>query len=329
MRSSLHLSHITNFIRYDILWKNRDRSHVLGLDWISKELIQVSELYSESVQSIFRLMQQYFGKLLSVPKLLGVSLSFVALNRKPSLNQQVGCTLSPPPTEPESVTNAASFCQRVTASSQELVPSYETSLCSQQPFESSIEVSTNAVKRQKTSKHATSKLRARRCTSQEDNQHNLAFSSHASFANTHEEHQAHDVAVAANVLRSLQYGSQGYTGAAVAGLPTPDTLDFGGALQGSGNGSIEDSEVSCKDSARSVMRSCHLSTSGIARLEPNQQRFLGHIDVLPDRQASDSTLDGPALVNQVSGVNEFESQQLQVADSLFLSDFMQEYREIM
>ena len=77
------------------------------------------------------------------------------------------------------------------------------------------------------------------------------------------------------------------------------------------------------------MRSCHLSTSGIARLEPNQQRFLGHIDVLPDRQASDSTLDGPALVNQVSGVNEFESQQLQVADSLFLSVFMQEYREIM
>jgi hypothetical protein len=145
----------------------------------------------------------------------------------------------------------------------------------------------------------------------------------------HQEHQALDIAIAANDLQSLQHGSQGYKGVAAAGLPTPDTLDFCGAFEGSSNGSTENRQVSCGDNAGSVIQSCYPSTSSIGRLEPDQQRFPGHLDVLPDRQSSDFILDGLVLINQVSGVDELESQQLQVADGLFLSDFMQEYREIM
>ncbi|CAN9245824.1 unnamed protein product [Alternaria alternata] len=146
---------------------------------------------------------------------------------------------------------------------------------------------------------------------------------------TPEEHQAPDIVIAANDLRSLQHGSHSYKGVATARLPTPDTLDLDGALQGSGNGSTEGRQVSCGDNAGSVLRSCYLPTSGIGRLEPDQQGFPGHLDVLQDRQTSDSTMDGLVLINQVSSVDGFDSQQLQIADGLFLSDFMQEYRGIM
>ncbi|CAN9173115.1 unnamed protein product [Alternaria alternata] len=297
---------------YDTLWKNRDRSHVLRLDWISQELIQVSESYSESVQSVFRLMQEYFTS-----------------NRQPASSQQTSRTLPPSPTEPESGTNAASFCQRATINSQGLVSSYDTSLCSQQPFEGSIDGSKDATKRQKTSGHTTSQSWARRRASQKTNQKNFASSSHTCSANMHREHQAPDIVIAANDLRSLQHGSHSYKGVAAARLPTPDTLDLDGALQGSGNGSTEGRQVSCGDNTGSVLRSCYLPTSGIGRLELDQHGFPGHLDVLQDRQTSDSTMDGLVLINQVSSVDGFDSQQLQIADGLFLSDFMQEYRGIM
>jgi hypothetical protein len=329
MHLSLHLFHITDLIRYDTLWKNRDRSHVLRLDWISQELIQVSESYSESVQSVFRLMQEYFSKILSFLEMLGVSLSFIASNRQPASSQQTSRTLPPSPTEPEFGTNAASFCQRATINSQGLVSSYDTSLCSQQPFEGSIDGSKDATKRQKTSGHTTSQSWARRRASQKTNQKNFASSSHTCSANMHREHQAPDIVIAANDLRSLQHDSHSYKGVAAARLPTPDTLDLDGALQGSGNGSTEGRQVSCGDNTGSVLRSCYLPTSGIGRLELDQQSFPGHLDVLQDRQTSDSTTDGLVLINQVSSVDGFDSQQLQIADGLFLSDFMQEYRGIM
>ncbi|CAN9209052.1 unnamed protein product [Alternaria alternata] len=234
--------------------------------------------------------------------MLGVSLSFIASNRQPASSQQTSRTLPPSPTEPESGTNAASFCQRATINSQGLVSSYDTSLCSQQPFEGSIDGSKDATKRQKTSG----------CS-----------------ANMHREHQAPDIVIAANDLRSLQHGSHSYKGVAAARLPTPDTLDLDGTLQGSGNGSTEGRQVSCGDNTGSVLRSCYLPTSGIGRLELDQQGFPGHLDVLQDRQTSDSTMDGLVLINQVSSVDGFDSQQLQIADGLFLSDFMQEYRGIM
>jgi hypothetical protein len=167
----------------------------------------------------------------------------------------------------------------------------------------------------------------------------------ASLTNIRRENQALDVTIAANVLQSLQHGNRGYTGVAAPELPLGYQLqpsppassileqcsgaDYGGTLGEASNASTEYRQVSCDHSAEFVMRSCHLSTSDLGRSEPDQQYFPSHLGVLLDGQANGFTSDGLAVVNQISGIDEHESQQLPVADGLFLSNFMQEYREIM
>lgn len=345
MCPSLHLFHTTNVIRYHTLWNYRHRSPVSGFNWINEELIQDSELYSESVQSIISLMNQHFSKLIPCLIMLGLLLSFLEFIQQPTLNQEVSCNLSRSPIEPESGTNVTSSCHRVTPSSKELVPSYQISLCDQQSFVDSIEASTNAAKRRKTSRHTKSQVQAGPCTIQEDEQNSSAHSLDASLTDIHRENQALDVTTAANVLQSLQRGNRGYTGVAAAKSTLGDQLqpsppasgflkqrsvaEYGGALGKASNASTEDRQVSCDGSAGSVMRSCRLSTGDLDRSDSDQQYFPGHLGVLLDRQADGFTPDGLALVNQISGIDELESQQLPVADGLFLSNFMQEYREIM
>ncbi|PZD29757.1 hypothetical protein A1F96_04881 [Pyrenophora tritici-repentis] len=223
---------------YNTLWRNRHRSPVSGLDWINEKLIQDSELYSETVQSIFSLVHEHF----------------------------------------------------------------------------------------------------------DDNQDTSAPSLEASLINIHGENQALDVTIAANVLQSLQRGNQGYTGVAAADLPLGDqqqpsppasaileqcsVTEYGSALEEASKASTEDRQVSCDGSAGSVMQSCHLSTSDLGRSEPDQQYFPGYLGVFLDGQADGFTSDGLALINRISGPDELESQQLPVEDGLFLSNFMQEYRDI-
>ncbi|KAI1562686.1 hypothetical protein PtrEW4_009829 [Pyrenophora tritici-repentis] len=275
--------------------------------------------------------------------MLGLSLSFVAFIQQPTPNQKASCTLSRSPIEPESGTNVASSCHQVTPSSKEIIPSYQISLCDQQSFVNSIGASANATKRRKT-RHATSQAQAQLYMTQDDNQDTSAPSLEASLINIHGENQALDVTIAANVLQSLQHGNQGYTGVAAADLPLGDqqqpsppasgileqcsVTEYGSALEEASNASTEDRQVSCDGSAGSVMQSCHLSTSDLGRSEPDQQYFPGHLGVFLDGQADGFTSDGLALVNRISGLDELESQQLPVADGLFLSNFMQEYRDI-
>ncbi|KAI1525203.1 hypothetical protein PtrCC142_010763 [Pyrenophora tritici-repentis] len=284
------------------------------------------ELYSETVQSIFSLVHEHF-----------------AFIQQPTPNQKASCTLSRSPIEPESGTNVASSCHQVTPSSKEIIPSYQISLCDQQSFVNSIGASANATKRRKT-RHATSQAQAQLYMTQDDNQDTSAPSLEASLINIHGENQALDVTIAANVLQSLQHGNQGYTGVAAADLPLGDqqqpsppasgileqcsVTEYGSALEEASNASTEDRQVSCDGSAGSVMQSCHLSTSDLGRSEPDQQYFPGHLGVFLDGQADGFTSDGLALVNRISGLDELESQQLPVADGLFLSNFMQEYRDI-
>jgi hypothetical protein len=140
----------------------------------------------------------------------------------------------------------------------------------------------------------------------------------ASLTNIRRENQALDVTNAANVLQSLQHGNRGYTGVAAPELP------LGYQLQPSLPASIILEQCSEAEYGGAPGEASDLSCS-----EPDQQYFPGHLGVLLDGQANGFTSDGLALVDQVSGIAELESQQLPVADGLFLSNFMQEYRETM
>jgi hypothetical protein len=77
------------------------------------------------------------------------------------------------------------------------------------------------------------------------------------------------------------------------------------------------------------MRLRHLSTSRPGRPEPDQQHFPDRLGLLPDGQVDEVHPGETTLINQVSGVTALESEQTPVANELFLSDFMQEYREMM
>ncbi|EDU46216.1 predicted protein [Pyrenophora tritici-repentis Pt-1C-BFP] len=206
---------------YRTLWSNRHRSPVSGLNWINEKLIQDSELYSETVQSIFSLMHQHFSGSIPGLVMLGLSLIFVAFIQHLIPDRKASFTLSRSPIEPESGTNVASSCHQVTPSSKEIIPSYQISLCDQQSFVKSIGPSANATKRRKT-RHATPQAQAQLYMIQNDNQDTSAPSLEASLINIHGENQALDVTIAANVLQSLQHGNQGYTGVAAAELPLGD-----------------------------------------------------------------------------------------------------------
>ncbi|KAF7570528.1 hypothetical protein PtrM4_105300 [Pyrenophora tritici-repentis] len=264
--------------------------------------------------------------------------------QQPTRNQKASCTLSRSPIEPESGTNIASSHHQVTPGSKKIVSSYRISLCDQRSFINSIEASANATKRRKTT-HVTSQDQARLHRIQDNNHHTSAPSLKGSLTNVHGENQALDVTIAANVLQSFQYDNQGNTGVAAVELPLGDqpqpsppvsgileqysVAEHGGALRQASNASTEDRQVSCDGSAGSVIRSHHLSTSDIGHSEPGQQYFSGRLDVLLDGQPDGFTSDGLALVNRISSLDELESQQLAVADGLFLSNFMQEYQDIM
>jgi hypothetical protein len=340
MRPSLHLFFTTNVIRYHTLWRNRHRSPVSRLDWISMELTQDSELYSETVKCIFSLIHIHFSKSALGLIMLGVSLSLVASIQHPTPSRQARC--APSRFSIESGTNGASSLHTVPPSSQQLVPSYQVSLSGQQPFDNVVEARTNTAKRRKISGHAASQTRESLCMIQEDNQSTSTPRSEASLTDTHGEHQALDVTMAANVLHSLQHGNQGYMGVVAAQLelrvqsqPSPSTSNSTLAQRniaengGTRSASADDHQVSGDDSAGLDLRLRHLSTSRHGRPKPDQQHFPDHLELLPDGQVDEVHPGETTLINRVSGVTALESEQALVADELFLSDFMQEYREMM
>jgi hypothetical protein len=216
------------------------------------------------------------------------------------------------------------------------------SLFDQQPLDNVIEARTNTAKRRKVSGHVAYQTREGLCMIQEDNQSTSTPRSEASLTNTHGEHQALDVAMAANVLQSLQHGNQGYIGVVAAELelgvqlqPSPSTSSSTLAQRdiaengGTGSASSDDHQVLGDGSAGLDMRLRHLSTSRPDRPEPDQQHFPNHLGLLPDGQVDEVHTGETTLINPVSGVTALESEQVPVADELFLSDFMQEYREMM
>jgi hypothetical protein len=246
------------------------------------------------------------------------------------------------PTEPEAGMDSASSFHTVPSSSQQLASSYPISLFDQQPLDNVIEARTNTAKRRKVSGHVAYQTREGLCMIQEDNQSTSTPRSEASLTNTHGEHQALDVAMAANVLQSLQHGNQGYIGVVAAELelgvqlqPSPSTSSSTLAQRdiaengGTGSASSDDHQVLGDGSAGLDMRLRHLSTSRPDRPEPDQQHFPNHLGLLPDGQVDEVHTGETTLINPVSGVTALESEQVPVADELFLSDFMQEYREMM
>ncbi|CAE7219808.1 hypothetical protein PTTW11_11222 [Pyrenophora teres f. teres] len=119
---------------YHTLRRNRHRSPVSKLNWIDNELIQASELYSETVQSIFGLMHQRSSKSILSLIMFGLSLSFVAFIQQPTPNRQTS--------------------HRVAPNLQTLVPSYQAPLYGPQSFGNNIEARANTAKRRRVSGNA-------------------------------------------------------------------------------------------------------------------------------------------------------------------------------
>lgn len=208
----------------------------------------------------------------------------------------------------------------------------------------SIETSKNATKRRKISKHGMSTTQMQMCSNYDDDQNGHTSSSEAALSDIQGGHQAPDVTLAANVLHSLQHGSQSHVNLVATGFSPLMRAQASSFASGTSekcstavssvafievsNASTEEHQALSGGSGKFIMQSSHSSMIDLHRSNLSQQHLSSQLDVLSDGPAENSPRNNVDLPDRGLD-NELESPLTTVADGLFLSDFMQEYQDIM
>ncbi|KAJ5063747.1 hypothetical protein J3E74DRAFT_472627 [Bipolaris maydis] len=283
---------------YDTLWKNQRYPSVNEFSWLSKELIEESETYSEPVRRIFQDLHAKYNQDRSPA---------VFYTPQPSILYECG----------NGVTS----------------------------LEDSIETSTNATKRRKTSRHGMSTTQAQRHSNFKDDQGGHTPSFQATLPDIHGAHEVPDITLAADILHSLQHGSHNHASFDATGFSPLVQFQSSSVASGASeecsmavpsvafkevsNVSTEEHQASNDGSGESVAQSTLSLVTDLHRSKFGQQHSSIQLGVLSDGLTDNLTSNNVDLPSQGLGDEELESLQPTVADGLFLSDFMQEYQEIM